>query len=161
VLTLVKVGGPIEHRPPSTAWLVLATFGSLAGSLGVCALLVVVAETIFPSTKGYGHFQFSDYGTLTAVGVIAACVAWPIVTKLCTVPRWLFFRLAILTTLVLWLPDLYILAKGQPPKAVTILMVMHLAIAVVTYNLLVRVATVRSAARRASGRSAPSALTHT
>ena len=28
--------------------------------------------------------------------------------------RWLFFRLAILVTLVLWLPDAYILYRGPP-----------------------------------------------
>ncbi len=49
---------------------------------------------------------------------------------------------AIVVTLVLWLPDLYILYRGQPPPAVAVLMVMHLAIAVVTYNVLVRAAPV-------------------
>ncbi len=62
--------------------------------------------------------------------------------------------MAVLVTLVLWLPDLYILANGQPPKAVAVLMVMHLAIALVTYNCLMRIARVEpaEAARRpASG----------
>ena len=53
-----------------------------------------------------------DYAKLTVVGVIIACVAWPIVTRMSSAPRWLFFRLAILVTLVLWLPDLYILYMG-------------------------------------------------
>ena len=61
-------------------------------------------------------------------------------------PRWMFLRMAVLVTIVLWLPDLYILAKGQPARAVAFLMVMHLAIAVVTYNLLVRLAPCRPAA---------------
>ena len=47
-----------------------------------------------------------------------------------------------LVTLVLWLPDLYILAKGEPLRAVAVLMMMHLAIAVVSYNCLVRIARV-------------------
>ena len=47
---------------------------------------------------------------------------------------------AIAVTLVLWLPDLWILSKGQPAKAVAVLMAMHLAIAVVTYNSLVHLA---------------------
>jgi hypothetical protein len=38
------------------------------------------------------------------------------------------------------LPDFYILYQGQPGEAVAVLMVMHLAIAVVTYNGLVRIA---------------------
>ena len=48
--------------------------------------------------------------------------------------------MAVLVTLVLWLPDVYILVKGQPAKAVAVLFVMHLAIALVTYNALVRLA---------------------
>jgi hypothetical protein len=66
------------------------------------------------------------------------------VTRISSAPRWLFFRLAIAVTLVLLLPDLYILHQGQPVQAVAVLMVMHLAIAVVTYNALVRIAAIRS-----------------
>jgi hypothetical protein len=62
---------------------------------------------------------------------------------------WLFFRLAILVTLVLLLPDLWLLAKGQPTRAVIVLMVMHVGIALATYNLLVHVAAVGSKGRRA------------
>jgi hypothetical protein len=53
--------------------------------------------------------------------------------------------MAILVTLVLWLPDVYILYRGQPGGAVAFLFLMHLAIALVTYNLLVHVAPVRPA----------------
>jgi hypothetical protein len=65
------------------------------------------------------------------------------VTRISEAPRWLFFRLAILVTLVLWLPDLWILRQGQSAQGVADLMVMHLAIALITYNLLVHVAPVR------------------
>jgi hypothetical protein len=75
--------------------------------------------------------------------VLIACAAWPIVTRISSAPRWLFFRMAIAVTLVLWLPDLWILHLGQPVRAVVVLMAMHLAIAVVTYNCLVRIAAVR------------------
>jgi hypothetical protein len=132
---------------------VLAAVASIAGSLVADAVLVVIGEAIFPGTKGYAHFRFSDYAKLTVIGVIIACAAWPVVARLSSSPRWLFFRLAILVTLFLWLPDLYILYKGQPARAVGVLMVMHLAIALVTYNLLVRAAPVRA------GRSGP-ALNH-
>ena len=101
------------------------------------------------STQGYVHFRFSDYAKLTVIGVVIACAAWPMVTRISSAPRWLFFRLAILVTLFLWLPDLSILYNGQPPKAVAILMLMHLAIALVAYNALVRIAAVRPSARRA------------
>jgi hypothetical protein len=97
---------------------------------------------MFPTTRGYGHFAFSDYAKLTVAGVIIAGLAWPIVTRITSAPRWLFLRLAVIVTVVLWLPDLMILAKGQPARAVAVLMAMHVAIAVITYGLLVGVARV-------------------
>jgi Family of unknown function (DUF6069) len=130
------------HRQPSPARIAIATAASVAGSLAVDAILVVIGQAIFPSTKGYAHFQFSDYAKLTVIGVLIACAAWPAVTRISSEPRWLFFRMAILVTLVLWLPDLYILHGGAPPRAVAVLMLMHLAIALVTYNCLVHVARV-------------------
>jgi len=135
------------HRPASTARVVVATVASVVGSLIADALVVVIGQATFPGTKGYVHFRFSDYAKLTVIGVIIACVAWPVVARLSSAPRWLFFRLAILVTLVLWLPDLYILYKGQPAQAVAVLMVMHLAIALVTYNVLVGIAPVRPVPR--------------
>jgi hypothetical protein len=78
-----------------------------------------------------------------------SCVAWPIVTRVSYARRWLFFRLAILVTLFLWLPDLYLLYRGQPADAVA----MHLAIAVVTCNLLVHIAPIRPAARTSQHRA--------
>ena len=131
------------HRPPASARVVLATAVALVASLIADAVLVVIGEALFPSTKGYVHFAFGDYAKLTILGVIIACMAWPIVTRISSSPRWLFFRLAILVTLVLLLPDLYILHQGQSARAVAVLMCMHLAIALVTYNALVHVAPVR------------------
>ncbi len=149
-MTLARIDLSPDHRPPSAARWVVATVASLAGSLLVDAGLVAIGEAVFPSTKGYGHFQFADYAKLTVVGVIVACLAWPVVVRISSSPRWLFFRMAIAVTLVLWLPDLYILAQGQPPKAVAVLMAMHLAIALVTYNCLVHLAPAR---RRRRARS--------
>jgi hypothetical protein len=137
-----------DHRQPSWLLVGLATIAAIAGSLVADAILVAIGTATFPSTKGYVHFRFADYSKLTIIGVIIACVAWPIVTRISSAPRWLFFRLAILVTLVLLLPDLWLLAKGQPVRAVAVLMVMHLAIALVTYNLLVHVAAVRKTRRR-------------
>ena len=142
-LDLVKVDFAPTHRPPSSARVVLATVVSLVGSLVADAALVAIGEAAFPSTKGYVHFQFSDYSKLTIIGVIIACAAWPIVTRISSSPKWLFFRLAIVVTVVLLLPDLYILRQGQQPRAVAVLMCIHLAIAVVTYNALVHLAPVR------------------
>jgi hypothetical protein len=132
-----------EHRQPSAVAVLAASAFAIAGSLAADAILVVIGTHVFPTTKGYGHFQPGDYGKLTVIGVIIACVAWPVVTRISSTPRWLFFRQAIAVTLVLWLPDLWIASKGAPLRAVAVLMVMHLAIALVTYNCLVHVARVR------------------
>jgi Family of unknown function (DUF6069) len=133
-----------RHRPPSLARIALGTVASLVGSLVVDALLVAIGTRIFPSTHGYVHFAFSDYGKLTVVGVLGACLGWPIVTRISSAPRWLYLRLAVLVTLVLLLPDLWILMHGAPTEAVVVLVCMHLAIAFVTYNAMVRLAPVRT-----------------
>jgi hypothetical protein len=148
--SLTRIDFRPEHGQPRPSRLALATIAAIAGSLAADALLVVVAQAALPSTRGYVHFQFSDYAKLTVIGVIIACVAWPVVTRITSDPRWLFFRMAILVTLVLWVPDLYILYRGQPGDAVAFLFLMHLAIALVTYNLLVHLAPVRPARHVAS-----------
>jgi hypothetical protein len=140
-----------RHAQPRISLVALATLAAVAGSLAADALLVVIAQAIFPATRGYVHFQFHDYAKLTVIGVIIACAAWPAVTRISFDPQWLFFRLAILVTLVLWLPDVYILYRHQPADAVAVLFLMHLAIALVTYNLLVRLAPTGPAPRQASG----------
>jgi hypothetical protein len=146
-LTLGRVDFAPAHRQPSAIRVMTATIASIAGSLAADAALVAIGTAVFSATRGYVHFQFHDYAKLTVVGVLIACVAWPVVTRISSQPRWLFFRLAILVTLVLWLPDLYILVTGQSPEAVAVLMIMHLAIAVITYNCLVHVAKVSPVSR--------------
>jgi hypothetical protein len=47
-------------------------------------------------------------------------------------------RLAVLVTVFLLLPDLYVWLQGQPGRAV--LAAMHLAIALITYDVLVHLA---------------------
>ncbi len=79
------------------------------------------------------------------IGVVIACIAWPVTTRISSDPRWLFLRMAVLVTLVLLLPDVYIWAQGQSAQAVAVLMVMHIAIGVVTYEALVRLAPTRAA----------------
>lgn len=105
-----------RHCQPSAVRVVLATVTSIAGSHAAAALLVVIAEHVFPAARGYVHFRFSDYAKLTVIGVITAGAAWPVVTRVTLAPRWPFFRLAILVTLVLWLSDLYLLYRNQPPR---------------------------------------------
>jgi hypothetical protein len=146
---LVRVDFAPSHAQPSWTRLALATVVSLAGSLLADALIVVAFQALFPGTKGYQHFQFADYAKLTIIGVIIASAAWPVTTRISSQPRWLFARMAIAVTLVLFLPDFYILYLGQPGNAVAGLFVMHVAIALVTYNALVRLALVRPLADEA------------
>jgi len=127
--------------------MITATVMAILGSLSADVILVQLGKSLFPAYKNYVHFQFSDYAKLTVIGVVIACAAWPIVTRISSAPQWVFFRLAILVTVVLLLPDVYIWHQGQPAKAVAVLMVMHLAIAVVTYNVLVYVAPCRQPRR--------------
>lgn len=77
--------------------------------------------------------------------MLGACAAWPLVIRATSEPRRLLFRLAVIVTLVLWLPDLWLLVRGEPAPAVGVLMVMHLAVAVITYHALVRLAPPRPA----------------
>ena len=154
VMSLVHLDFAPSHEQPQAGRVVLATLVSVFGSLLADAILVVLAQALWPSTKGYAHFQFADYSKLTIIGVIIACAAWPVTTRITSQPRWMFFRMAVLVTLVLWLPDVYILMQGQPGNAVGTLFVMHLAIALVTYSALVYLAPVRQQ-RHTSHRARP------
>ena len=144
VLTWARIEFDPPHRPPHWWRVALATLLAIVGSLLADAALVAVGTHVFPATKGYSHFQFADYAKLTIIGVLIAGAGWPIVTRICAAPRWLFLRLAVVVTLVLFLPDLYIWWQGQSAQAVGVLMAMHVAIAVITYPLLVYVAPVRA-----------------
>ena len=141
-----------DHRVPR-AWLVaVAIVLSVVLCLLADALLVRIGTAIFPSTKGYTHFQFSDYSKLTVIGIVIAGLGWPVVARLTSEPRWVFVRLAVLVTAVLLLPDLYIWLQGQPGRAVLVLVTLHLAIGLITYNVLVRLAPVRSPSGHAAVR---------
>jgi hypothetical protein len=134
-----------SRMPPAPVRVLAASILALAGSLAVDALLVALGTAAFPATKGYGHFHFSDYGPLTVVGVVLACAAWMVVARFTSDPRQVLFRLAVCVTIVLLLPDVGLLVRHEPSAAVAILMCMHLGIALVTYNALIRVAPVRLA----------------
>lgn len=125
---------------PSAVRVLIASVVSIVGSLAADAALVAIGTAVAPSTKGYVHFRFSDYSKLTIIGVVVACIGWPVVTRISSGPKWLYGLLAIGTTLVLLLPDVWLVSQGQPTKAVIILMFMHLAIAIVTYLSMVLIA---------------------
>lgn len=131
------------QTPPETSSVILATVVAIVGSLAADAILVKVGVSIYPKTRGYSHFQFADYAKLTIIGVIIACVGWPIVARISSQPKWLFFRAAVVVTLVLFAPDAWIWYQGESATAVVVLMWMHVAIAVVTYLTLIILAPVR------------------
>ncbi|HEY2281757.1 MAG TPA: DUF6069 family protein [Streptosporangiaceae bacterium] len=145
-LTLARVELSPRHRMPHPAAVVAGTVLSVGLCLLADASLVKAGTALFPATRGYVHFQFADYAKLTVIGVVVAGLAWPVVVRLTSEPRWVFARLAVLVTAVLLLPDLYIWLTGQPGRAVLVLVAMHLAIGLITYNVLVRVAPARPAA---------------
>jgi hypothetical protein len=147
-LGIFRVDPGARQAPPSPVRWVIALLVANVGSLISDAILVAVGKWIFPSMQNFPHFQFTDYAKLTIVGVTIACIAWPVVTWISSQPRWLFLRLAVLVTLVLWLPDLWILHQGEPIRGVGILMLMHLAIAFITYPALVHLAPGGSSGRR-------------
>jgi hypothetical protein len=78
------------------------------------------------------------------LGVAGATAAWTAVTRLSSRPKWLITRLAALVTALFLIPDFLLLGtRGNPAGPVAILMLMHLAIAVVTYAALTQLARVR------------------
>jgi hypothetical protein len=119
----------------------LAALASLFGD----ALVVQWTKSRYPSLSNYSHFRLADYGTLTIVGVLGAGFAWWLVTRSVGTPRRVFFRVALVVTVVLWLPDLWLLVRGEPGRAIAALALMHVVVAVVTYNVLVHVAPLRPA----------------
>jgi hypothetical protein len=146
-LAMARVEWAPPHRPPRLARLALATAIALSGALVADALIVALGTALFPGTAAYDHFRFDDYARLTVIGVLVGCAGWAVVTRFGSAPRWLYARLTVLATLVLFLPDAWLLIRGQTPKAVAVLMVMHVAVALVIYNVVVNSAPVREPAR--------------
>ncbi len=139
--------------PPSAKRMVAVTSLVVVAALGVDVALAHLATGLWHQLRDYGHFQFGDYGTLTVLGVVPACVAWPVVVRVTSRPRRFFVRLAVAVTLLLWLPDLWLLVLSHDPvRAVGTLMAMHLAVALIAYNGLVRLAPPRRRAGTAPRR---------
>ncbi len=147
-LKLARVDWSPSRRQPALEWVVVATLIAIAASLLADAALVAAGTRLFPSTVGYEHFRFDDYAKLTVIGVVIGCAGWPIVTRISSAPRWLFCRLAVLITLVLFLPDAWLLLRHQPLDAVAVLMTMHAAVALITYHVVIRAAPAKSRGRR-------------
>lgn len=130
---------PADPRP---AWgrVALATLVALVVSLAADAALVAAGKALLPSTKHFAHVAVASYAKLTVIGVVIACACWPVVTRVSSSPRWVFLRAAVAVTVVLFLPDAYLWLKHESHAGILVLVAMHIAIAVVTYNALVRIA---------------------
>ncbi len=147
LLRLARIEAAPRLRQPKTVALATASAVAVAGSLVVNVLLVHLATSLFPSTRGFSHYKVADYVSLTLLGAIVACAAWSAVIRVSSAPRWLFLRLAVVATLVLFLPDMWLLILlHEPINEVGFLMAMHLAMALIVYNSMVRLAPARAPA---------------
>ncbi|MCU1414917.1 MAG: hypothetical protein JWN80_2257 [Microbacteriaceae bacterium] len=133
----LRLDFPWGSAQPGPVRFVAATIVAVAGSVVACWILAKVAVLAMPSTAGYEHFQFADYTRLTIIGVVVACISWPLTTLLSSRARRLFFWLAVIVTVASLAPDVWIIHQGQPLGGVVVLMLMHFALAVVTYPVLV------------------------
>ncbi|MBO0805656.1 MAG: hypothetical protein J2P25_21590 [Nocardiopsaceae bacterium] len=57
ILRLFRVDFAPAHRQPSATSVLAATAASIAGSLGADALVVVIGQAVFPSTRGYRTYR--------------------------------------------------------------------------------------------------------
>lgn len=131
---------PAGRAQPHLGRFAIATIVAVVLSLGACALLVAIGTAVFPSTAGYDHFRFGDYGKLTIIGVILACAAWPLMTLVSSRARGPFLLLTVAVTIVGLAPDVWIALRGQSVEAVAVLAAMHVALALITYPALVFIA---------------------
>ena len=144
VLARARVDLHPTNTSPSLARLSAATLLCLLCSLGADAGLVRLGGAMFPAIRDYSHFHPYDYGTLTVIGVLAACASWPFAVRVSSVPRSFFFRLAVAVTTVLFIPDVWLLLGHEPVRAVLVLVAMHASTALITYNLLIHLAPARN-----------------
>jgi hypothetical protein len=160
--------GAVDGGRISAPRLTLAVLVAVTASLGACALIALAATTQWPRLAGYSHFGFGDYAPLSAAGVVAAGLAWPVVVRISARPSRLYLSLAAAVSLAALLPDVGLLVEGESAKAVGALVAMHVAVAVVTCCLILLVASPRRAQadgatlhgpRRRSLLSVPSART--
>lgn len=135
-------GLDVPGRPalPSPWRFALALVVAVAGSLLACWLLATAAVAVLPSLRGYDHFRFADYAKLTVIGVVIACLAWPVVCWFSSRANRVLAVLALLVTVGSLAPDVWIGIHGQPAAGVLTLAVMHVGLLVVTYPALVLLA---------------------
>lgn len=128
---------------PNALMALVALVPATIGSIGADIVLIKLGVKFLRAPTNYSHFQFHAYATLTSLGVVTAGLAWPFIAGLSSRPNRLYGQLAVGVTVVLLLPDVYLLLRHEPVRAVTVLALMHLAVAVVTYLVMISVAPAR------------------
>ncbi len=128
---------PLGAAQPSALRVVIAIVAAVALSILACWALATAAIAAMPSTAGYEHFGFRDYAKLTVIGVVIAGIGWPIATMISSRARRIYLLAAIVVVILSLAPDLWILRGGQPLGAVVVLMIMHVALGVITYPVMV------------------------
>jgi hypothetical protein len=122
-----------------------AGLAAVVVSLAAGLMLATIGQAAFTVPASFGKLAFATYALLTVLGVAGAAATWAAVARLSARPRWLLTRLAALVTALFLIPDFLLLGTpGNPAGPVAILMLMHLAIAVITYAALTELAPVRA-----------------
>jgi len=134
--------GPAAATIPPAHWrLAAAGLAAAAVSLAADIVLATVGRAAFTVPASFGKFSFGTYALLTVLGIAGATATWGAVTRLSSRPKWLLTRLAALVTALFLIPDFLLLGTpANPTGPVIILMLMHLAIAVITYTALITLA---------------------
>jgi hypothetical protein len=134
-----------EPAPPARRRVAAAGLAATVVSLAADVVLVTIGQAAFTVPATFGKFGFGTYALLTVLGIAGATATWGMVTRLSSKPKWLLTRLAVLVTALFLIPDFLLLGTaGNPTGPVIMLMLMHLAIAAITYTALITVAPVRN-----------------
>ncbi len=128
---------PMGKAQPNPIRFVAAVIAAVVLSIAACWALAALGVALDPATATYEHFRFGDYAKLTIIGVGIAGIAWPIATLLSQDARRIYLWAAVIVTLVSFAPDAWIIRGGQPVAAVIVLMIMHVALALITYPVMV------------------------
>ena len=133
----------VQAVPPTHRRVVAAGLAAAAVSLAADLMLATIGQAAFTVPASFGKFAFGTYALLTVLGVAGAAATWAAVARLSSRPKWLLTRLAALVTALFLIPDFLLLGtRGNPVGPVAMLMLMHLAIAVITYTALIKIAPV-------------------
>jgi Family of unknown function (DUF6069) len=134
----------VQAVPPTYRRVMAAGLAAVVVSLAADLVLATIGQAAFTVPASFGKFAFGTYALLTVLGVAGAAATWAAVARFSARPKWLLTRLAALVTALFLIPDFLLLGtQGNPAGPVAILMLMHLAIAVVTYAALTELAPVR------------------